>query len=442
MQKENNDKNIRFLGGLFVIVSVFYVFYAACSLMGLYFDGAFYFLHIFENILNNKFSFCTCDYHPRAISQWVLEFPTLFSGIVLGIKSKTTLATIYSFTLISLPLIALWWNYELTKRTKETGILFWSVFTYCLFILACHINSSAELLVGIPFQFVLLNYLYGKIDYTKADKIGIACILLLMFGIYEHTIFLGLIIFAGMFIAAFNELNGKNMIVKIWIGAGSLASAFYSFFFLIFHSVKKTSLINFVLSSVSVLPDLLNICAIFSLITLILVPVTSILNQTKANKLLILFFSFPYVFLFTKMLSNLNVYINPVEEAQTKGLLFIIVVLIFLGIVLSKYGFLNGLKINKEIIINNAYIPVLLCGIFLTAWQIVNTYYWNENIAYLKEEINYCNSSSEYEEKAEEKINLNRYIVEGNDKSIRTLIDEKSAINNLYYIKYCNNSKF
>lgn len=432
---ENSSKNIRFLGVIFILVSIFYSFYAACSQIGLYHNGAYYFLHIFENILNNKFSFSVCDYHPRAIVEWILEIPAVFSGVVLGIKSKTTLATIYSFTMLLLPLLALWWNCELTKRTKETAILFWSVLTYCLFLLPFHISSSTESIVGIPFQFVLLNYLYGKINYTKADKIGIAFIILMMFGIYEHTIALGVIIFAGMFIAAFNESDAKNMLVKIWIGAGALASAFYSFFFLIFHSVKKASVLNFATDLINVFPNITTFSFIISAITIILLTGTLIFQRNKSDNRLLLIFSLIYAFLFMKMCTNLHVFLNPDAELQTRGIVCVVMPLIFLGIVLKKYGYFRNIKADADLCMKNAYIPVLLCGITLTAWQIVNTYYWNENMECFKNEINEKIASPVISEEDNAKgiYNLKRYIPESDESSIRTLIDNESAVNSLYF---------
>ena len=44
---------------------------------------------------------------------------------------------------------------------------------------------------------------------------------------------------------------------------------------------------------------------------------------------------------------------------------------------------------QKELI-NRAYVPVLFCGIVLTCWQMVHTYYWNENINYIREKLDNC----------------------------------------------------
>ena len=45
---------------------------------------------------------------------------------------------------------------------------------------------------------------------------------------------------------------------------------------------------------------------------------------------------------------------------------------------------------TNEIKFTNYICIILLCGIFQTCWQVVNTYYWDKNIQYLKDELNKC----------------------------------------------------
>lgn len=429
------SKNVKILSLIFVILSVIYTFYASCSQRGLFLDGSYYLIQMLENISNNKFEVFTSIYRPRVMTQVLQEFPTVFLGIVLGIKSKIVLANIFSFTMFGLPLLALWWNFELTKRTKEYGIFFWSFFTYCLMILMFHIFSEVETIIGIPFQFVLLNYLFGKINYTKLDKLGIAFILLLMFGIYEHTIFLGLIIFAGTFIAAFDEENGENMLVKICIGAGSLASAFYTLFFIIFNANEQDSFMRFFKETYDFWVETTRLSLLIPLVTLILL-CGLFFKSKKLNSNMVFFFSSVYFFIFIKMFSNLKIFLNPMYELHTRSIVCWAVPLIFLGIVIYKFKIRNAEKKDLTTLLNNAYIPVLLCGITLTAWQIVHTYYWNQNIAYLKNEINNCNEILYFPEEHEEissfyNDKLRRYIWHGNYAATQIIFDDNYEINTL-----------
>ena len=46
-----------------------------------------------------------------------------------------------------------------------------------------------------------------------------------------------------------------------------------------------------------------------------------------------------------------------------------------------------GKKKNDKVVISNFICITLLCGIFQTCWQMVNTYYWDKNIQYMKSEL-------------------------------------------------------
>ena len=190
-------KSLEILSILFIIISLIHVFYASCSQRALEVDGSVYFINLLNNISNGLWQFYSDSNHPRNQVQWIIETPLLFSGLILHIKSKLTLAVIYSFGAFFTPLIALFWNYELTKRTKQYAVLFWSIFCYACVILLYQNFSIVETIIGVPLQFILLNYLLGNIKYTNLDKIGIVFLIFVMFGVYEHTIFLGIIMFSS-----------------------------------------------------------------------------------------------------------------------------------------------------------------------------------------------------------------------------------------------------
>ena len=434
-------KTVKTLGWFFVLISIVYTFYASFSQRGLFLDGSYYMMYLLDNISNNDFSVFISILRPRAAVEWLQQFPTVFLGIVLGIKSKLTLSTIFSLTLFLTPLLALFWNYQLTKRTKEYGILFWSIFTYCIMILLYQIFALVETIIGIPFQFVLLNYLFGKINYTKFDKIGIAFLILLMFGIYEHTVLLGVIMFAGTFLAVFDEENPKNMFVKVCIGAGSIAASFYTAFFMILTPNERSEGIRFLKEWIDFWPYALNLNIILSLLSVFLIVILLFKNKTL-NKKVTAFISFIYLFVFLKMINHLGYFLDPMREMHMRSIVCWAVPLIFFGIVLFKY---KNKKLvdtqNKEIIsneklniiTNNAYIPVLLCGITLTGWQIVHTYYWNQNISYMKKELANCSDilyiPHEHEEISSFFNNdLRRYIWKSNYPSTALMYDENYKI--------------
>ncbi|MBQ2645585.1 hypothetical protein IJG14_08460 [bacterium] len=426
-------KSVKLLGVIFTLISIFYAFYASCSQRGLFMDGAFYFIQLLNNISNKDFSFIYNPEKSRLMVQCLQELPVLFAGIALGIKSKITLSTIYSLTLFGLPLLALWWNYELTKRTKEYAILFWSIFTYSALILLYQILSVTETIIGIPFQFVLLNYLFGKINYNKLDKIGIAFIILLMFGIYEHTILLGFLLFVATFFVVLNEENESNMLVKIWIGAGSLAAAFYNFFYIIFHHNIVQNFVNFIKISTGFWSDIFHLNILFSILTVSFMFVL-LFKKRPLKKYLSACIGILYLCLFIHCITYLPLYLNPVLESYQRGIVCWIVPLIFFGIILYKAKFSKSG--SQWVLINNAYIPVLLCGIFLTLWQLIHTYYWNVNINYMKNEMANSEETLYIPDKHEEisslmNNQLRRYILHGNYTATQIIFDKNYEIQTL-----------
>ncbi|MCR5260959.1 MAG: hypothetical protein K6C94_03900 [Candidatus Gastranaerophilales bacterium] len=426
-------KNVKILGLIFTLLSLIFVFYAACSQRGLYSDGSVYFLQLLNNISSDKFGLIFTHERARFFIQGLQELPVLLTGLIFVIKSKMTPATVYSLTLFLLPLVVLWWNFELTKRTKEYGIFFWSVFTYCVLILLYQIDATVETIIGVPLQFVLLNYLFGKINYTKADKIGIGFILLTMFGIYEHTFFIGLILFAGTFIAAFDETDEDNALVKICIGGASLAAASYSLFYVIFHNSAYS------LSMLSIFTDFwgsaLQLNLVFAILTVILsgllVRREKALNAWQTILLVVI-----YSCLFYYMFSDLQTYLNPVMEGHLRSVVFWAVPLIFLGFVVYKYKTRNKEVENKDILINNALVPVLLCGICLTLWQMVHTYYWNQNVDFMLEQVQNCEDAlyipSEQEEiSGVDNSDLRRYILHKNSSATQIIFDKNYTVTTL-----------
>lgn len=128
------DLSVKILGLIFIIISLCSVFFAACSQRGLYLDGAVFFMNILDNYSSGNYTFFQDIYHPRFFVAALQQLPLILAAVVFHIKSKITLATIYSFAMFFFPLLFLWWNYELTKRTKQYAILFWSVFSMLVLV--------------------------------------------------------------------------------------------------------------------------------------------------------------------------------------------------------------------------------------------------------------------------------------------------------------------
>lgn len=432
-------KSIKFFSIVFVIISVISLFYASFSQRGLYCDGSFYLIELLNNIADNKFSFVYDPYHPRMFVLILTEIPTLIAGILFKVSDKITLATIYSFTQFALPLLGLWWNYELTKRTKQHAVLFWSVFSYCCIILLFQIYSIVELIVGVPFLFVLLNYLLGKIRYTFWDKIGIAGLIVLMFGTYEYTIFTGFIVFIAMFSTLFETEDGKDLLIKIVIGAGSLAAAAYTFIFLLLGS-KDGEIQRYISEATDFWSAFTYFNFFVTVVTILLLSVL-IFKKKKISYALTGVFSFIYLFIFVKMIKKPLLFLSPAIEGHTRTVLCWFIPVVLLGTVIYRFIYKKDLRDYVQ----KFYIPVLLCGITLTCLQIVHTYYWNVNIDYLKKEIASCEEPLYIPEQHEEisslnNSNLRRYIRKGSYLTTALIFDKNYKIKTLLVHNICDSS--
>jgi hypothetical protein len=389
---ENIQKNylVKSFALFFILISIFHIFFASCSCRGMYLDPSVFLCSYLDNFSLGNFSFNAFTEHPRQVVLFLSSFPIYFTGFVFrNFNSKIGYAIIYSFSFFTLPILTLWWNYELTKRTKQYAILFWSVFIYATTILLYQIFAIVETGIGVPLQFVLINYLFGDIHYSKWDKLGIAFLIIVMFGVYEHTILVGFLMFLATFFCLSNIENPKDVMVKIIIGAGSLAASCYTFFFALLTPSEHEDGKRFIKEMFDFLPIWHNLNFVVWVYTIIIILALAFLYRKKplSIKMTALLTCF-YIYIFIHMQQNIQIFLNPVFEAHTRGIILWLFPLIIIGLIIYKY------KNNHENqhLINVLYIPVLLCGMVLTSWGIVNTFYWNKNIDYMKNMVENTNT--------------------------------------------------
>lgn len=425
-------KTVKILGLIFALISIFYIFYSSCSYRGLYLDGSVFLMNMLDKISLGESGFFYDMNHPRIMITALVEAPVIIAAKLFDIQSKYTYSLIYSFSSFAFSFLALWWNFELTKRTKQYGIFFWSLFAYTVILLPFHIFIMVETIIGVPLQFILLNYLFGKIHYTKLDKLGIAFIILMMFGIYEHTILIGAIVAFGMFFALSHDDRPSDLLTKVFIGAGSIAATFYTVFFTVFNKSEHEDGLRFLKEMVDFYPISSHLNLVLSYLTIGLLLLILFKKKKLQAKISILFCTI-YLYVFVKMVSRLDLFLNPMWEAHARSIACWAVPLIFFGIVLFKVY-------KKEVsanLISNATIPVLLCGIAMTAWQIIHTYYWNENIAFMRNELAKCSDvlyiPTDHEEEISSFFNkdLRRYIWFGNFASTSVMLTDGHKVKTL-----------
>ena len=384
MEEYLKNKNFKCLMWVFIIISIVHVIYAAVTMRGMYEDGAFYMLDQLNSYSNGIFKISNDFSHPRFCIMLLLDLPSMFAFWVLHIHNKFALMMIFSCSLFLLPLLALWWNYVLTKKTKRLDIFYWSLFSYSLIIITFSIFSVVECILGSMLHFVLWNYLaMGGGKYNKRDIALITFLIIVMFGTFEYVIILGLIFFIASLLYAKQEENIKNKAVKLYIGIGALGASIFNLIFALNVPGEKEEITRFFIEGYNYLPHLLELNSSISIITLIIL-LGLIFNKKSIALKSIIIFSLIYILNFIRLINTSLSSVSPMWEQHIRTVpcfsIPLIFIVIFLFDILKKEQ--NYIKLTNYICI------VLMCGIMQTAWQLVDTYYWDKNIQYMKSELN------------------------------------------------------
>lgn len=384
MEKLQNNKAYKFLFWTFIIISILHIIYATITMRGLYEDGSFYCIRLLDNISNGLFEFVIDEEHPRKMALIITQFPMLLLGN-LGINNKYLLIQIYSCTQFLFPFLALLWNFNLTKRTGRIDVLFWSIFAYGALLIPFSIFSVVESLLCGILHFILWNYLVSDIDYKKRDIFAIIFLLIIMFGTYEYVALLGLIFFMAHYHYLVNcKTSLKNQAVKVLIGLGSLGAAIYTIIFMLNISGESGEIVRFLKEAYDFLPYIFNLNTLFTIATIIFLLIFAFVKK-KISLPILFIVVIIFVGLLTKMLLNQQSSVYPMWEQHLRTIPCWAFPLIFISTNIKDMI----VKINETSLVNytNLIIIVLICSIFQTFWQCVNTYYWDKNIQYMKTEL-------------------------------------------------------
>lgn len=413
MEELKTNKQFVFLFTIFIVISLIHILYATLSMRGMYEDGGFYMIKMLNNISDNIFYFYYDNGHPRFFISFLHELPVLASGIILGIKNKYILMGIYSFFQFFLPFIALLWNFQLTKRTKRYDILFWSIFCYGAILMPFMIFSVVEILIGGMFHFILWNYLVSDIDYKKRDILCILFLIIMMFATYEYVVMLGFIFFLAHFHYVLKDKSFKNQCVKTLIGLGALCASVYNIWYMFHVPSEGGEIMRFMNEAHDYMPYILNLNSLLSVLTIVIL-LCLILKKTKLSNLLLIFFGLLYTCAFIYLLKHPLQSVYPMWEQHLRTIPCWFLPLLFMGLYIKDFisNRFNNIKYINFICV------ALICCIFQSCWQMVDTYYWNKNIEYMKQELNKTNAllyiPSEHEEISSfHNEQLRRYIWHG-----------------------------
>lgn len=382
MEESENNKQLKLLFIVFILISIVHIIYATITMRGMYCDGAFYMIDQLNSFSSNSYKLSLDMEHPRFMMSFLMQFPAIIAHSLLHIKNKFVLMGIYSFIQFSLPVIFLSLNFILTKRTKRIDVLFWNVFTYGAIICPFMIFSVVESIIGFSLHFILWNYLCSKIDYKKTDIIFILFLLTMMFGTYEYVAFLGIIFFFAHFHYVMQEKDFKNQCVKTLIGVGSLVASIYNIIFMLKTNGEKGEIIRFLGEAADYFHHLFELNTLFSIITIITLMLIAIRKEQISKTLLslvVIIYTIASIYLLNTPLTS----IYPMWEGHLRTIPCWFLPLLF-AILLIKDMVSDRINENRYI---NFLCIALICCIFQTGWQMVNTYYWNKNIEYMQNEL-------------------------------------------------------
>lgn len=397
MEELRKNRQFCLLFILFIIFSIIHILYATMTMRGMYCDGGFFMLEQLNNFSSNIYKISFDETHPRVMVSFLMQFPAMFAHGFMHLKDKFVLMGIFSFSQFFLPFLFVLWNFFLTKRTNRIDILFWNLFTYGAIICPFMIFSVVETIIGVMLNFILWNYLASKIDYKKRDILFILFLIVIMFGTYEYVAVLGIIFFLAHFHYVVREKSFKNQCVKTFIGIGALAASVYNIVFMFKTEGESGEILRFLGEATDFFPHLLELNSIFSILTIIVL----LFLAFKKEKISLPFVGFIFVLYVVAFIYLVNIplfSVYPMWEQHLRTIPCWFIPLLFTFLIVKD---MISDKINYKKYSNFICIA-LMCCIFQTTWQMVNTYYWHQNIKYMNSELSVSNEvlyiPSEHEE--------------------------------------------
>lgn len=346
---------------------------------GIYNDGTYYMLNILNNLANNDYTPAIDPDHPRKAVLILIQFPLWICNL-LHLNGKNFLMQVFTFSQLFIPLLILYWNFKLSQKTNRPDIFFWHLFVYSLILLPCSIFSIIESIIGAGLNFVLWNYLASNIEYKRKDILAIIFLLVCMFGIYEYTALLGVIFFIASIKFAEETSVLKNKIIKLSIGITSLFAAIYTVLYMYNITNSSHEVGRFFSEAIDFMPHIFEFCSLLS-ITAIIFIIASYFYKKTFTKFILISISFIFVGVFLHLCLTLWYSLVPLYECHFRTVVCWALPLIFMTLAIFNRKKFNTAKYTNLICI------VLICGIFQTTWQIVNTYYWHKNITFIKTQI-------------------------------------------------------
>lgn len=384
MEDIKQNKQLLIVIWIFIIVSIVHILYATITMRGMYLDACAWMVKLLDNMANNHVATIKMS-EARSITVAIPQIPVLASYFLLGIKNKTTLVMIYCFSQFFLPFLFLGLHYKLTIRTKKYEVFLLNLFVYCAVLIPFSIFSVVETLIGATLQFILWNYLVSDIEYKKTDLIWITLLSVTMYEIYEYTIFLSPLFLLAAILKAKKETRKKEKITKLLIGFSFIGVGCY----ILCHTLKSELLLNATVRFLGEMTDyfsrLFELNSLISITTILLI-IIFLFKKSKIGNWSFTFLSLVFIGTIWRLLQTLPISLVPMWEQHLRTIPCWLLPIIFVYMLIAEKFNLKLSNIKYQ----NILIIILLCGIMQSSWQIVNSYYWDKNVKYMKKELKKC----------------------------------------------------
>lgn len=214
---------------IFIICSLVLFSYIGYIERGFVQDGIFVFDQFLENA---QYRVANSDVRMRYFSCMVLQLPMAIAKFGFNIESKEILSKIFSFSLVFLPFLTIFWNLLLSKRTKRYDIFVCSVALYVFGVLPFFYYAVVEFFISVSLYLVLLHYLISKIEYRFFDYIPMGLLCIFLFSSHEFVGLYGFILFlCSLYCFRNKDLSIKTRIIKLLTGICGLVSGILFWFY-------------------------------------------------------------------------------------------------------------------------------------------------------------------------------------------------------------------
>lgn len=358
---------------IFLIVSLFFCFYASICRYGLFFDGEIFILDILDKLADNKPGFFIMNWRTRQSIVFLQDIFVNIAYYIFHIENKAILVNIYCFTLVFLPFSIILLQYILAKRTKRYDIVIFNIILYSLFILPGLRYAVVEIYTSAPLFLLLYHYLCAKIDYKKRDIFFIIFISILLYNFSELIIVCGIIMFFGSLYYIKFENRFKNIAVKLFIGINVLFASVLTL-------SQNIDLSHYVFSNNNVFEYIFNLIrerkviynSYFDIFFILCILILFFFRK-KINKPIFIILVFASVFIEAILISYKDLF-DPCSIYMLYPYLVIAIIIFYLYLsdLYKKY-------LHKNILFNISIVSLII-GIIYTVLQIVYSYDISQDI--------------------------------------------------------------